>query len=272
MAAAIRLVDIKFAYGGKPALEKVSLEIKIGELAVLLGPNGCGKTTLLRCVARSLTPDAGKIFILGRDLKKYEASELARTLAFARQSPYYPPGVSAFDYAALGRFPHLDWTGLYKKRDREIAERVLNDFDIFGLARRSIDTLSGGERQTVALAQALIQLSGAERGVLLLDEPLSAMDWRRSMSVMRSLSTKKRFAILMSLHDANIAALFATRIIGLKNGTIIFNGNVDDAFTPENLSSLYDLDFGVRPHADCGKPQAYPRIFPSKSSGEQNYC
>lgn len=269
METAIRVIDINFSYAKKPILENVSLEIKRGELAVLLGPNGCGKTTLLRCAARSLSPGSGEIFVNDRDLKKFESLELARTLAFARQSPWYPATVSAFDYAALGRFPYLDWTGIYKKRDTDIVELVLKEFDVIRFARRPMDALSGGERQAIFLAQALIQIFDADKGVLLLDEPLSAMDWRRAVSVMRLLSSKKRLAILISLHDANIAALFATRIIGLKKGSIIFNGKVEDVFTPKNLSSLYDLDFGVRPHPDCGKPQAYPRILPSGSP--QNY-
>lgn len=260
MSDAIRVEGLNFAYNDARLLRDVGLRAPSREITAILGPNGSGKSTLLRCLSRALPLRSGKIFINNRELDRIAPRDLARTLAYLPQTPYFPPLIAVREYILLGRYPALNWTGLYSAADRDACRAITEDLRLTRLADRRVDSLSGGEKQTVALACALAQIADAPDPLLLMDEATANMDPRRAINIMKILRSRANLSVLAVFHDFNLAALFADRLIGLKNGRVIFEGSTNDVFTAYNLAALYDLEFVVFQHPELAAPQAWPRV------------
>lgn len=248
--------DLAAGYDGRPVLGGISLKARGGESVALLGPNGSGKTTLLRCVSGVLRPRSGGIWLAGRAVEGLRPRERARLAAVVPQRAACPPGLSVRRMVLLGRYPYLSWLGGYGRRDHEAAERALAATGAAGLAGRRVDELSGGELQRVLLARALAQ----ESPLLLLDELAAGLDLARMVELFDLLERRRAAGacVLMAMHDCNLASLYATRLIGLKSGQILFDGPASAIFTEENLSALYDVPIRVFPHPRWGLPQALP--------------
>ena len=253
-------------YGARPVLRGISLKARGGESVALLGPNGSGKTTLLRCISGVLRPQGGDICLAGKSLERLRPRERARLVAVVPQRAECPPGLSVRHMALLGRYPYLSWLGGYGRRDYEAVERALAATGAAGLVGRRVDELSGGELQRVLLARALAQ----ESPLLLLDELAAGRDLARMVELFDLLERRRAAGacVLMAMHDCNLASLYATRLIGLKNGQMLFDGPASEIFTEEKLSALYDIPIRVFPHPRWGLPQALPGRASGPWSGD----
>ena len=250
----LRIAGVRAGYGGQSVLHEAGFTLHAGECAALLGPNGSGKTTLLRTLSGVLTPQAGAIEIQGRPLATLKPRERARMVAVVPQRGQLPQGLTARQMVLLGRFAHLSWLGAYGREDYAAADRALEETGAAPLAQRRLTELSGGELQRVLLARALAQ----ESPLLLLDELAAGLDWARMVDLFDLLERRRAagVCVLMAVHDCNLAALYATRLMGLRDGNLVFDGPVAKVFTEENLGALYNIPICVLPHPQWGLPQA----------------
>jgi len=207
---------ISFAYRGVPVLEDVTFSLAEGEMAALLGPNGTGKTTLLRAINGILRPAGGTVLMESRDALACPPRERAKFFAYVPQRGE-PVRLTVFDAVLLGRRPHLGWS--VERRDLEKVESALKNLSLDRFALRYLDELSGGEFQKELLARALVQ----EPRVLLLDEPTSSLDLKNQLDMLATLRKVVKghgVAALLSLHDLNTAFRYADRLLFLKDGCI----------------------------------------------------
>ena len=209
----LRVAGVSAGYGEKAVLRNVEFTLRAGECAALLGPNGSGKTTLLRAISGVLAPQSGGIELLGRPLTALKPRERARMVAVVPQRGQLPQGLTARQMVLLGRFAHLGWMGAYRREDYAAADSALDETGAAPLARRRLTELSGGELQRVLLARALAQQSP----LLLLDELTAGLDWARMVELFDLLERRRAAGacVLMAVHDCNLAALYATRLMGL---------------------------------------------------------
>lgn len=248
--------ELTAGYGGRRVLRGVSFAARAGESVALLGPNGSGKTTLLRVISGVLRPESGHLSLKGKPLEQLRPRSRARLAgsgAAARRSSVRP------ERAADGAFRTLSLSFLAGRvqrpglcgRGRSLAATAALD-----LADRRVSELSGGELQRVLLARALAQ----QCPLLLLDELAAGLDLARMVELFDLLERCRTAGtcVLMAMHDCNLAALYATRLIGLKNGHVLFDGPASHVFTEEKLSALYDIPIRVFPHPQWGLPQALP--------------
>ena len=263
----LRIAGVRAGYGGQSVLRDAAFTLHAGECAALLGPNGSGKTTLLRTLSGVLTPQAGAIEIQGRPLATLKPRERARMVAVVPQRGQLPQGLTARQMVLLGRFAHLSWLGAYGREDYAAADRALEETGAAPLAHRRLTELSGGELQRILLARALAQ----ESPLLLLDELAAGLDWARMVDLFDLLERRRAAGacVLMAVHDCNLAALYATRLMGLRDGNLVFDGPVANVFTEENLGALYNIPICVLPHPRWGLPQALLASAKGPWSGEK---
>lgn len=264
----LRIAGVRAGYGGQSVLHEAGFTLHAGECAALLGPNGSGKTTLLRALSGVLMPQAGTIEIQGRPLAALKPRERARMVAVVPQRGQLPQGLTARQMVLLGRFAHLSWLGAYGQEDYAAADRALEETGAASLAHRRLTELSGGELQRVLLARALAQ----ESPLLLLDELAAGLDWARMVDLFDLLERRRAAGacVLMAVHDCNLAALYATRLMGLRDGNLVFDGPVAKVFTEENLGALYNIPICVLPHPRWGVPQALLASAKGPWSGEKS--
>ena len=232
--------DLSFSYGERPILAGVSFELEAGSMLGVVGPNGSGKTTLLRLLAGLERPSGGEALLLGRPVGSYARREIARLVAVVPQG-----GDAVFPYTtgeivAMGRMPHLPWTGTLARADREACREAMERTDTLRLADRTLDRLSAGERQRVLIARALAQ--GAQ--VVLLDEASSFLDLGQELAIFRMLDGLRReegIAFVSVSHDLNLVGAFCGRALLLREGRAVASGPLAEAFTGENLSALFGV-------------------------------
>lgn len=245
--------QLSCGYGRRAVLNGVSFALNPGELTAVLGPNGCGKTTLLKTLARLLPPLAGSVTIDCHPLATLNRRAVARRVAFAPQvlAPDWPFTVT--EYVALGRIPHAGWWSPLSAADKAVVEQSLTRFGLTPLAAVRVTELSGGEWQRVRLAKALAQ----EPQVLLLDEPTAHLDPRYQfelLSLVRELIAERRLTVAVTLHDLNLVGPWADRVILLANGRVIADGPPAEVLTAEKLAAAYSATFAVAPHPVTGTP------------------
>jgi len=231
----------RFGYknGKRNVLEDVSFILDKPCFAGILGPNGTGKSTLLKCVNRIYELDSGEIFFDGIPARRFSLRNIARKIAYVPQSTAVPFSVSVMDTVLMGRIPFSGYS--FHAKDREKAALALKETGMEEYALRDIRFLSGGERQRVLIARAL----AGNPKLMLLDEPVSSLDVRHQLEVMkllRNLVRKEGLTVLMTIHDLNLAALFCDRLLILKNGEIRKDGTAAEVLTEENIKSVYGVD------------------------------
>jgi iron complex transport system ATP-binding protein len=252
----LALENVGYLAGGRPRrviLRDLDLELRPGELVALLGPNGAGKSTALRIAAGELRPDQGFVRLSGRTLDRHTPLSQARLRAVLPQGDQLSFDLTVAEVVQLGRLPHdLHGRG---PRDRLLVEAALLSVGLDHLAERLYPSLSGGERQRVQLARALAQLGEPQReGVdrlLLLDEPTASLDPKHQHQVMALVQrlTRQRIGALVVMHDLNLAARFADRLVFLKDGQKLAEGPPERVLNAQLLEQVYDLPFTVRPNA-----------------------
>ncbi len=240
----IDIRDLGFAYGEAEVLHDITMAVGPREVFAIVGPNAAGKTTLLRCVERLLTPRTGVIFIEGRDLKTLSARDVGRHAASVPQShtPAFPYTVR--DIVLMGRNPHLGTASQPGPHDVEVAQQAMDELGIRGIALRPCTQLSGGQLQMVLLARALAQ----EAQVLLLDEPTAHLDFRNRhlvLTTIRDLAVRRGLTVIMTVHDPNDAMQYADSVGLVSDGSLIALGTPQEVLTAQNLEQLYGMPVEV---------------------------
>jgi len=243
--SAIALQQVSFRYdpSGSLALDGVSVDIPSGAITAMLGPNGSGKSTLLHLILGLLRPEIGRIQLWGRPHSDYGRRESSRMLSLVPQDENVAFDLSVLEYVLLGRAPYLDLLERPRPSDRKLAFEALKTAGIASLEKRSMPSLSGGERQLATIARALVQ----KPTILLLDEPTSHLDLanvRRILYVLRSLKEGGK-TIILSTHDPNAAAAIADNVILLRSGKVLSSGSMSDVLTAANLSATYGVEVDV---------------------------
>ncbi|EHQ36555.1 ABC transporter ATP-binding protein [Methanoplanus limicola] len=255
MKVKLSVKGLEFAYDSVPVLKGLTLDIREGRMVSILGPNGCGKSTFLKCVNQVLSPKTGLVEVDGEKVSGISRRELAKRMSYVPQSSVRVFPHTVFDVILMGRRPHLGWTG-----SGEDEERVWDVIDLLGLediALSSFNALSGGQQQKALIGRALVQ----ETGFMLLDEPTSNLDLWHQMDVMRiveELVAEGKITAMMAVHDLNMAAKYSDDIIMMKNGQIIAAGEPWEVLTPENISGVYGVEAEVRDLGDGKTPLVVP--------------
>lgn len=219
----------------------MDLTLGAGELVCVLGPNGAGKTTLVRVASGLLAASEGDVHLLGANVASLSRAEVARGLAVVEQQQQLAMGFTVREVVAMGRAPHQGAWMRPTSRDEGIIGEALARCDLVSLAARPAHALSGGEQKRVAIARALVQ----EPKVLLLDEPGAFLDVRHQLDLYELLASEvkgRELACLVVMHDLNVAAQFADRIVLMKNGSVVAAGKVDEVMTWKTLKETFDTD------------------------------
>jgi iron complex transport system ATP-binding protein len=234
---------IRFHYPGRPVLEEASFAVEKGEVLAILGTNGTGKTTLLKCLNRILTPAAGTVLIKDEPISAFSRNALAQKMGYVEQQRN-GSRATVFNTVLLGRKPYIRWD--ITQDDMAIAAQALETLGLEEYALRYLDELSGGELQKVVIARALAQ----EPEILLMDEPTSSLDLKNQIEVVnliRQISRERGIAAVVAMHDLNLALRFADRFILLKDKTIYAAGG-SEVMTPENIEAVYAVPVTIAVH------------------------
>jgi len=258
----LKIEGLSVSYRSRRVLHNISLEVNSGEVVALIGPNGAGKSTLVRAISGVIPVESGSIQsnALSRslvNLLSLSPMQRARSLAVVPQAASLPPAFSVWETVLMGRTPYLNFLGQVSAKDEAIARLALQRVDALDLSGRRVGELSGGEQQRVLLARALAQSTP----ILLLDEPTSNLDLHYQVSFMEAVSAlahQDNLAVLVALHDLNLAARYANRVALLVDGKIKAAGTPRQVLTPELISMAYHLPVQVIPHPFADVPLVIP--------------
>ncbi len=250
----LKVKDLSFWYSpNMPILRDINLELEESELLGVVGPNGAGKSTLLRCIDRILIPKNGVIILNGRDIRTISRMELARKVGYIPQGSSQVFPATVFDTVLMGRRPYIGWRS--SERDEAKVLETLKMLNIEDLAMRDVNELSGGQQQKVFIARALTQ----EPELLLLDEPTSNLDIRHQLEVMelvKRVIRERGISAIMAIHDLNLAARYADRILMMNGGRIYAEGKPVSVLNPENIRRVYGVEVELNDHN--GRPYIIP--------------
>jgi len=244
-------------YDQKTVIHGISLEIPSNRISVIIGANACGKSTLLKTLARLIKPTSGSIHLDGQPLGRIPPKTLARILGLLPQSPIVPEGIAVADLVGRGRFPHQSLFGGWTKNDYEAVAEAMEIMNITELANRNIDELSGGQRQRVWIAMALAQ----QTDILFLDEPTTFLDITYQVEILdllTDLNRKRGTTIVMVLHDINLSARYADHIIALRQGKLVAEGKPSKVVTSGLIKDIFGMDCTVIEDPVSGSPSVVP--------------
>ena len=229
--------SLSFNFGSKNILADIDLSIKNNGIVGIIGPNGSGKSTLLKCIYRVLKPKTGTIFIDGKNINNYQFKETAKKMAVVAQHNDTHFDFNVLEMVLIGRSPHKKFMERDSVEDIELAYKALEQVNMKDFADRSFSSLSGGEKQRIILARALVQNTDC----LILDEPTNHLDIKHQLHFM-SLAKDLKITVISAIHDLNIAAMYCDKIYALKEGQIIAAGSVNEVITEEVIKTLYDVE------------------------------
>ena len=248
---------VTLAYDDRIIVEDLSVEIPTGQVTVIVGANACGKSTLLRALARLLTPRSGTVLLDGEAIRSTPTREVAQKLGILPQQPVSPDGIVVSDLVARGRHPHQRWFRQWSHEDQEAVDRALADTRTSELADRSVDELSGGQRQRVWIAMALAQ--GTD--ILLLDEPTTFLDLAHQVEVLdllAELNAERGQTIVCVLHDLNLASRYAHHLVAMRAGEIVAQGAPSDIVTEATVRDVFGLESRIVTDPIAGSPMVVP--------------
>ena len=248
--------EITLGYGDSPIVSELSLDVPDGSFTIIIGPNACGKSTLLRGFARLLRPSTGQVLLDGAELSTRKPKELARQLGLLPQSSIAPDGITVADLVARGRFPHQNALRSWTRADEEAVAGALAATGTTELAGRLVEELSGGQQQRVWVAMALAQ----QTGHLLLDEPTTFLDIAHQIGLLELFAELHRggTTLVAVLHDLNHAARYATHLVAMRDGRIVAQGDPREIITAELVEAVYDLPSLVIEDPVSGAPLVLP--------------
>ncbi len=237
----IKTENLSISYGDFDIVKDLNLNIPKGKITTIIGSNGCGKSTILKTIARILKPKSGVIYINDNDIENLSSSFISKEMAVLPQSPQAPNGLTVGELVAYGRFPHQSGFGKLTSQDKEKIDWSLKIIGMQEFKDRPIETLSGGQRQRVWIAMALAQ----ETEILLLDEPTTYLDLAHQLEILQLLENLNKTqgqTIVMVIHDLNNAARFADYMVGIKDGNIVCTGSPKEIMTKYNLRKIFNID------------------------------
>ncbi|MBF9016520.1 MULTISPECIES: ABC transporter ATP-binding protein [unclassified Oceanispirochaeta] len=237
--------DLHFSYPGKDVLKGIDLCLEETEIMCIIGPNGSGKSTLVKCIEDLLKPQQGRILLGGTDSRKLSSLDIARIIGYVPQISKQIFSTTVFDAVLMGRKPHSSWRS--SSEDIDVVIEILITMDLADIALQEFNNLSGGQQQRVLIARALAQ----KPKVLLLDEPTSALDIAHQLEVMEiihNLVHKQRIAVLMVVHDLNLASRYADKIVMLDDGKIHTSGTAEKTLTCRNIEKVYGVEVDISGH------------------------
>lgn len=239
--SAISASEVQFSYDGEDLiLKNVGLTLERSEILGILGPNGSGKTTFVKCLNKILEPIQGSILLEGDDVNSLKRRDIAKRVGFVPQasnSEMSSPFV--YDVVMMGRRPHMTWQ--YTEKDDEIVWKIMKDFDVAHLASKHFNELSSGQTQRVLIARAVAQ----DASILLLDEPTSNLDVKYQIEVMniiRGIVDERAVSACAIIHDLDLAMKYCDKVIILNDGVVVSSGTPQEALTPETIKEVYDVD------------------------------
>ncbi|TYR34137.1 heme ABC transporter ATP-binding protein [Sphingobacterium phlebotomi] len=264
----LRIEQLSYEIKGHRVLKDISLQVRKGEVVALLGANGAGKSTLMRLISGELKATSGNIMLLEKCIDKYDNKTLARGRAMLSQQHAINMAYTAKELVVMGRYPHFQSSP--SAQDWKIVEETMAICGVTDFADRVYLSLSGGEQQRVQLARVLSQLWDNPDALLLLDEPISALDLhyqQKVLSIAKSLS-RLGFMVLVILHDINMASLYADRIIMLKNGRKWLDGTPNEVLNSKNIYSIFSVEslisidsHSLKPHILFKEMRVDPQFF-----------
>ncbi len=254
----MKINNISVGYGGDPVLDGVTLTFNNSEISAVIGPNGTGKSTLLKALCGFLPLQHGSIEIEGRDLKLFRGIELAREVALIPQEVQMQFDYKVFDLVMMGRYPYLDFWQTYRKEDHLFVDHLLSELDLKHYEDKFYSQLSGGEKQRVSIARALAQ----DTKYILMDESFSHLDINHQIEIMELLQvinqSRGKTLILVS-HNLNLAAEYCDRIILLNDGKVFADGEPSNVITARNLKEVYGVETPIMNNPTTGNPYVlYP--------------
>lgn len=271
----LELRGLEVGHGARALVRDICLAVRPGQVVALIGPNGSGKTTILRTVAGQLRALGGTVELLGRDLLDVPAPERARTMSVMLTGRPQTELLTCRDVVEAGRYPFTGRLGVLGEKDEEAVTTAMAATGVASLAGRDFAHVSDGQRQRVLLARALCQ----EPQVLLLDEPTSYLDVRSQLDVLQLLRREARergVAVVASLHEVDLAQKAADHVICIRDGRVAFQGTPDEVFTAERMAELYDLAPGAYEAAfgsvELARPEGAPEVFVIAGGGTGAAC
>ncbi|WP_127792976.1 ABC transporter ATP-binding protein [Agromyces sp. LHK192] len=244
-------------YDGRRVIDGLDLAIPSGRITSIVGPNACGKSTLLRGMARLHPLEAGRVTLDGRDVTRMPRRDVARRIGVLPQSSIAPDGVLVADLVGRGRYPHQGWFGRHSSDDDLVVAEALEATGVADLADRRIEELSGGQRQRVWIAMVLAQ----QTDIVLLDEPTTYLDVTHQLELLdllTDLNRERGTTVVMVLHELNLAARYGDHLVVMSAGRVVAEGGPEDVLTADLVRSAFDLEARVIPDPVSGGPMVVP--------------
>lgn len=257
--------DVTLVYGERTISRDLTFKVPDGLFTVIVGPNACGKSTLLRALARIIRPDNGHVVLDGKQIERIPAREVARTLGLLPQSSVAPDGITVADLVARGRYPHQSFLQRWSQADEDAVAWAMKTARVEELASRAVDELSGGQRQRVWIAMVLAQ----ETPLLLLDEPTTFLDIAHQielLNLLRDLNRRQGNTVVAVLHDLNQACRYADHIVAMRDGRIMTEGDPRSVMTADLVQTVFGLAAVVIDDPVTGDPMVVPLDDPAPSA------
>ncbi|MEK9150067.1 MAG: ABC transporter ATP-binding protein [Candidatus Desantisbacteria bacterium] len=236
----LKIENISASYHKIQILDGVSLQVEPGEFLGIIGPNGAGKTTLLKVISGVKKPVSGRVMLDGKDLASLSRKQIAKIMAVVPQSTFIPPLFTVEDVVLMGRYAYQKSRFITSREDIEVCEEAMKKTDTLSFRNRLISELSGGERQEVIIARALVQ----QPKILILDEPTASLDIRHQMRILgrvKALVKESGITAIMVIHDLNLASRCCDRLILLHNQKVYSEGSPSHLLTPKNIEEVYGV-------------------------------
>ncbi len=249
----LEINNLSLAYGRRVVISDLSFQVMPGEIVGLIGPNGCGKSTIIKALSRVISPSSGEITLDGKNIFKIPREGLARLLGVVPQMPLLPSTFSAFEIVLMGRNPHLGLLQYEGEKDMAVCWQAMEKTATQHLAGRKVGELSGGEIQCIVIARVLAQ----EPESILLDEPTANLDINRQVAILdliRDLCRENSLGVVIALHDLNLASQYCDRLVLIKNGRVHAQGTPGEVINSRNIEEVYGAGSCVYAHPGNGLP------------------
>jgi len=254
----LKTESLSFGVDDSCILDGITFSAQAGERLSIIGPNGAGKSTLLRCLSGVYKSWQGEVSVFGGSIRSCSSKALARTISYVPQVAEGSVPYTVREFVLMGRYPHLSPFSSVRKNDIEVVEKAMECTGVLDFSDRLLGTLSGGERQKVYIAASMAQ----EARIMLFDEPSTFLDPKHQaevLSILVDLNRKQGRTIITVTHDINTALHYSHRIIGIKEGKIVFDGDPSRLAAGRESERIYDISFDCVAHPDSGKPVLLPK-------------